>query len=329
MQDSNSTNGIYAQRYDASGNKVGGEFRVNTDVTGGQDQASAHALADGGFIVTYTSDGRAGDDGNSASTPSASMPTALPMGRRSISTPILPAPRQTAPSAIFPVVVSSLPGLPLDQDGSGTGIYGQRFDAAGHAVGGEFQVNTTTDGNQVGSDVTTLSNGGFVVTWNGQGSDGTGIYMQRFDANGTPQGGETHVNAGGNATAASVTALAGGGFVVVWADSASNAVKAQIFDAAGGKVGGEAVVHSTVTGTQDAPSVTALADGTFVVTWNSSVNLNDHSVIGQRYAADGTPLGGHFTLTSSGSTHPDETGSPLVQLQDGSLVGVWQQQWRH
>ena len=42
------------------------------------------------------------------------------------------------------------------QDGSDFGIYGQRFDAAGSAVGIEFQINTTTSGEQQSSFIGAL-----------------------------------------------------------------------------------------------------------------------------------------------------------------------------
>ena len=65
------------------------------------------------------------------------------------------------------------------QDGSGNGIYGQRYDSAGVAVGSEFQVNSYTDNNQEYSSTTGLNDGGFVVTWSSHGQDGSdwGIYV--------------------------------------------------------------------------------------------------------------------------------------------------------
>ena len=35
-----------------------------------------------------------------------------------------------------------------DRDGSGSAIFGQRYDASGNRLGSEFQVNTYTTGNQ-------------------------------------------------------------------------------------------------------------------------------------------------------------------------------------
>ena len=66
------------------------------------------------------------------------------------------------------------------QDGSNQGVYGQRFDASGAAVGGEFQVNTQTVGDQHFQHVTALADGGFVVAWEDsfQDGSGSGIYAQ-------------------------------------------------------------------------------------------------------------------------------------------------------
>ena len=59
------------------------------------------------------------------------------------------------------------------QDGSGYGIYGQRYAADGTPVGSEFRANTSTSSNQVYSSVTALNDGGFVVTWSSYGQDGS------------------------------------------------------------------------------------------------------------------------------------------------------------
>ena len=82
------------------------------------------------------------------------------------------------------------------QDGSGYGIYGQRYAPDGTAVGSEFRVNTFTANNQHWSSVTALAGGGFVVTWTSLGQDGSGygIYGQRYAADGTAVGSEFRVN---------------------------------------------------------------------------------------------------------------------------------------
>ena len=48
---------------------------------------------------------------------------------------------------------------------SATDIFGQRFDTAGNAVGGEFQVNSFIAADQNMGKVVGLTGGGFVVVW--------------------------------------------------------------------------------------------------------------------------------------------------------------------
>ena len=55
-------------------------------------------------------------------------------------------------------------------DGSGVGVVGRRFDWSGTALGGEFQVNTTTAGDQLYPEVVAQPGGGFIVAWGGNGS---------------------------------------------------------------------------------------------------------------------------------------------------------------
>ena len=50
------------------------------------------------------------------------------------------------------------------QDGSGNGIFAQRYNAAGVAQGIEFRVNTTTANFQVSPDIAMDADGDFVVT---------------------------------------------------------------------------------------------------------------------------------------------------------------------
>src|SRR5688500_7530136 len=51
------------------------------------------------------------------------------------------------------------------QDGSGTGVYAQRFDSEGTPLGGEFMVNSHTAGSQWFPTVAMGAGGDFVVAW--------------------------------------------------------------------------------------------------------------------------------------------------------------------
>jgi hypothetical protein len=81
-----------------------------------------------------------------------------------------------------------------DQDGSGRGVYGQRFNIDAQPVGGEFRVNTTTDGNQKQPDVAMGAGGNFVVAWASGDGSGEGIFARRYDSNGLPLTSELAIN---------------------------------------------------------------------------------------------------------------------------------------
>jgi len=85
------------------------------------------------------------------------------------------------------------------QDGNGYqgyGIYAQRYDASGNAVGGEFLVNTYTTSQQKYPSITALIDGGFVIAWQSYAQDGDidGIFAQRYDSEGNPLGTVTLIN---------------------------------------------------------------------------------------------------------------------------------------
>lgn len=108
-------------------------------------------------------------------------------------------------------------------DGSGDGIFAQRFSAGGVKLGAQIRINSGTESTQSFSDdevalksVAALPDGGFVVAWRSTGSDGIswGVVAQRFDAGGVAVGSEIKVNTttGGEQRDPSK-------FVVVWMDA--------------------------------------------------------------------------------------------------------------
>lgn len=85
------------------------------------------------------------------------------------------------------------------------------------------------------------------------------------------------------------------------------------------KIGTEFQVNSQTTGGQWYPSVTGLANGGFVVTWqdglagyngSGSSSLGDtsgSSVKAQVYAADGSKVGGEFLVNTQTTSRPRST----------------------
>lgn len=229
------------------------------------------------------------------------------------------------------------------QDGSGSGVYGQRYDVNGDPIGGEFQINTTTLGHQLYSDVTLLNDGGFIVTWHsdptgfgdlGQDGSGGGIYGQRYGADFEPIGGEFQINSftAGDQHFPAVTALAGGGFVVTWTSMARDGdgygIFGQRFDADGLAGGSEFQVNTFSTNDQTYPVVTPLDDGGFLVTWSSQgQDGSGWGIYGQRFDSNGAAIGAEFRVNeiTAGEQYADASnaGVMLVTLPDGKVVQVW------
>ena len=86
----------------------------------------------------------------------------------------------------FVVVWTSLNG----QDGSSTGVFGQRFNSDAEKVGPEFPVNTFTASEQGDASIALEPDGGFLVAWKSFGQDGSdfGVFGQSFDRTGARRG---------------------------------------------------------------------------------------------------------------------------------------------
>ena len=112
------------------------------------------------------------------------------------------------------------------QDGSGEGIYGQRFSRAGAELGGEFRVSQTTSQNQSRPAVVAVGADQFVVAWVGESVDGRNSsgapnlrrnVLARFIGHSDPAGNEFQLNEGEVvATEVSLAAMPAGGFVAAW-----------------------------------------------------------------------------------------------------------------
>jgi hypothetical protein len=166
--------GVFAQRYDATGARVGGEFQVNTHTTGYQASADVAFDAQGNFVVVWR------DLGNPFQVRGQRYDSAgVKRGaefRVDISTTGAHSPAVAVdPEGAFVVTWTG-------DDGSGSGILGRRYDSRGNPEGGEFRVNPTAAGSQYISSVAADARGHFVAVWDVWGHDGSdrGVFGQRF-----------------------------------------------------------------------------------------------------------------------------------------------------
>lgn len=219
-------------------------------------------------------------------------------------------------------------------------IKAQVFDAKGGKLGSEFLVSTGTDGS--GPTATALSNGSFVIAWADRshtlGDDSrTGIAAQMFDASGAALGSKFLVNSEVNGPQGfqTITPLSNGGYAIAWRDNggfASAPTKVQIFDATRGKIGGELFpVDANLAGSNDAPTITSLADGGFVVTWNytnGSTPGFGSVILAQKFDATGVPVGGNFEVHHQNISPSELSANRILQavtgLAGGGFVVTWE-----
>lgn len=197
-------------------------------------------------------------------------------------------------------------------------------------LGAPVQVNTTKAGSQQHAAIATLADGSSVVVWQSAGQDGSdlGVYGQRRSAAGARLGTEFRVatTTAGAQSQPAVAALKGGGFVVVWQsagqDGSGLGVYLKRYAANGTAQGTETIAATTTKGDQQAPAVAALADGGFVVAWQSAPTATSPSTIrARRWSAAGVPAGPDFradTTTTTGQTAPTVAG-----LEAGGFLIAW------
>jgi Ca2+-binding RTX toxin-like protein len=217
-------------------------------------------------------------------------------------------------------------------------IMGQ-FHGANGSLGAPFVVNTATAGNQLEGSPILLANGNIVVTWSGpaQAASNTGtmidVKAQILDPSGAKVGGEFLVNTvtAGQQLRVVPTALEGGGFLVTWSDSSQaqdpsgTGIKAQVFNAAGVKTGGEILVNATTAGAQTTPYAAQLDSGMIVIAWtDASGTAGDSSgtaVRARLFNGGGVPIGGEFLVNTT--TLHSQSAPVVTALADGRFVIVW------
>ncbi len=317
--------GVFLQVYDQQGGQVTGEITANTFNTGDQRDPAVAMDPSGSFTVTWESDGQDGSAegiyGQRFTAGGNYLGSEFRVNTYTTSDQRTPAVAVDASGDV--VVAWSSDG----QDGSLWGVHAQRYMMSDSLA---YQVNTFQSGSLFEPDIAMDSTGNAVIVWQSGGQDGfeQGVFGQRFAADGTALGGEFQVNTftqsdQGNP---SVAMDMDGDFVVVWQssfqDGSEYGIYGQRYDANGTAQGNEFRINTTTNMDQRNPSVAIDADGNFVVVWRSQDQdgSGGANIYGQRYAHDGTKIGGEFPVsTLSGYSY-----YPRIAMNDtGDFVVVW------
>jgi len=212
------------------------------------------------------------------------------------------------------------------QDGSGTGIFAQRYNAAGTPLGAEIQVNTVTGADQSNSQVAMANNGDFLVVWEGRQDGDANIYARLFDSTGTPQGAEFQINAttAGDQLNPAVAMKNNGDFVVAWQsdDGSGSGILARMFDKNGVAQTAEVQINSTTAGDQVNASVAIKNNGDFAVSWDSDGQDSDGAgVFARLFDKNGAPQTAEIQVNET--VAGDQQFNDLAMDNSGSFVVVW------
>lgn len=323
---------IYAQLYDASGNAIGSEFNLSSDDNFFSWWVSSAALSDGSFIATWTTyqkDGsgygiygrRFASDGNH-------------LGDEFLINTETDGSQQVSSIAALADGGFVVAWQSLQQDGSSL-IYAQRFSSTGTKVGGEFQVNTYTEGSQISPSAFSLENGGFGITFEG----GPGIVTQLYNSDGTLNSSQSQSSDSGRLSISggfSSASLSSGGFVTTFAQDGS--VYAQKHDAEGNKAGLVYQVNNDNGNSHYWPTITPINSEYYVVTWTSK-DSDSNGVYGRVISGLTDTVSDVFLINTHETSNQQfavavETGDNEFSVtwssnnQDGSGYGIFKQRFQ-
>jgi len=324
---------IRGRVFAANGTASGNDFMLNTTTTGTQSAPSVTSLSNGNFVVTWADSSTSGGDNSGSAVRGQVFAANGTKSGAEFLVNTTTSGDQSEPSVTGLTgggfVVTWTDSSNSGDDSSVAAVRGQVFAANGTTSGTEFLVNTTTANAQSNPVITSLTGGGFVVTWSDASVSGgdtsfDAVRGQVFAADGTKSGAEFLVNTATSnfQNQASVASLTSGGFVVTWTDgsltngdASGDAVHGQVFAADGTKSGDEFLVNTTTIGAQNLSSVTGLPDGGFVVTWSEASGSGD--VRGQIFAleADAGAGVGAVPVATTGST---TTTAPITTNTAGA-----------
>jgi hypothetical protein len=307
----------------ADGALVGGQ-----QVYGALGSAYSPALAslkDGGYVVSWGEI----NDGNvyaALSRAPASVFVASGDGYAASVTTAAPLPHVTA--LADGGFVAAWDSYANDQLGlANSDIFFQRFDASGNKVGAVTQANVASGGGHYDADVAALSDGTFLVAWQGADDDGNGVFGRRFGADGTAIDTQEFAISqlrSGDQASPDVTALANGGFAGAWVDTLASggaAIEMRVLS------GGAGLLSTIQSGTQ----TVAAGDATLGLGHLLAAVAGESKVAGQggldtlvyasaRAGAHIVNQGSAVSVTDAAGNHATLSNVERLKFSDGMVA---------
>lgn len=296
------------------------EIQLNIYTEDDQQDPDISAAADGGvFTAVWTSQGQ---DGDAAGVFGINFGESGPIGdefqvnSNESASQANPAIKAHPGGGVVIVWESQL------QDGDETGVFGTVLEASGQPVAAEFQANSHSAGKQRTPDVAATSTDKLVVVWNGAGeTSDNAIHGRLFDTQANPVAEQFQVSSGEAAIEhrASVDALKGGGFVVVWSTAMPNGVRGRLYGEDGVPLGPEFLLTSQPK--SDLAVVAGLTEAGFVTAWAGKGPEDADGIHAQVFSAAGEPAG---TLLHVNTYSNGPQLNVAISTTAGGFVAAWQ-----
>ncbi|MEQ1592682.1 MAG: Ig-like domain-containing protein [Thiobacillaceae bacterium] len=332
-QDGNGT-GVYLRRFDAAGNALTGEIQVNTYTSNNQQNPAIAMDANGKFVVVWESQNQDGNKyGIYAKRFNADGSTATSGVTGEFLVNNTTSGDQTSPSIGMDAAGNFVVAW-QSNDSNGLGIYARRFNAAGTALGTEFQVNNTTTNDQYQPAVAMNASGEFVIVWasvdqdsNLLGGKSTGVYARLFNPDGSTLKNEFTVHPlllldANDQYSPDVAMNDAGLFAVVAVDDSGSSqnIAYRLFNSSGGAItGGDYATDAA--GINTNPAVAIGNGGDFIVAWeNIGMDGAGSGIVARHIGADGSKLGGEHIVNIV--TASDQVG-PSLARSGNHAVFVW------
>ena len=210
-----------------------------------------------------------------------------------------------------------------DRRNENNDVYIQRYQPDGTPLGENVQVNDDQNVWHFNPCVALTNNGQFVVGWEEYKSTVYGIYLQRFLNDGTAAGESFVVDEAlaGSGSQPDIDSDSTGNFIVTWIYDDRD-VYARIY-LPDSKPNSEPFKVNENDGNNWclSPQVSVREDSRFIVCWeNLEIATHFSDIYAQCYAADGTPLGENFRVTSSDKR---DQFMPGIKLWGNRIYNTW------
>ncbi|MEM9353124.1 MAG: peptidylprolyl isomerase [Planctomycetota bacterium] len=283
--------GVFFQRFASDGTAVGGETLVNTTVGGVQHSPAVAVASDGSFTVAWA--GAGVGDANGVYLQRFNAEGVAQGGEVLVNTEVTD--RQDAPALVYDSGDTLyVAWQSRGQDGSGWGVYSQRFNLAGDRLDVETQLNSTTSDTQAAPAVAAVPGGGVVAAWQsrGQDGDGWGVVARAFDASLAATTGEVVLNdtAEGEQLDVAIAVASDGQWLASWShgveDGSGWEVDGGNFRPDGTPDGASFEINTDPgdagSGHQRSPAVAVVGESGVVV-WSGNGTPDDQGVYSQDY----------------------------------------------